>query len=147
MTSTVVPCRDDAECQALGGFLADRIYEFNAEVTGYSDARLLAGCIRDDAGDIVAGFSGYTCGGCCDLSLVWVRQDCRGQGLGTLLLRSAEAEAVARGCERIVLATHSFQAPGFYERLGFERKYTIEGRPRGHADVIYVKVLSRPASG
>jgi len=58
-----------------------------------------------------------------------------------LLLRSAEAEALARGCKRVVLATHSFQAPGFYERLGYERKYTIEGRPEGHADIIYVKVL------
>lgn len=30
---------------------------------------------------------------------------------------------------------------GFYERMGYERKYAIEGRPKGHADIIYVKVL------
>jgi ribosomal protein S18 acetylase RimI-like enzyme len=70
-----------------------------------------------------------------------VHERYRGQGLGTLLLRSAEVEAVARGCVRVVLATHSFQAPGFYERMGYERKYVIEGRPKGHADIIYVKVL------
>jgi predicted N-acetyltransferase YhbS len=58
-----------------------------------------------------------------------------------LLIRSAEAEATTRGCSRVVLATHSFQAPGFYERMGYERKYSIEGRPRGYEDVIYVKVL------
>jgi hypothetical protein len=40
-----------------------------------------------------------------------------------------------------VLATHSFQAPGFYERMGYERKYAIEGRPTGYADIIYVKCL------
>ena len=28
-----------------------------------------------------------------------------------------------------------------YERMGYERKYAIEGRPRGYADIIYVKVL------
>ena len=141
MEAQVIPCGDDADCQALGAFLADRIYEFNAKVTGYFDGMLLAGCVRSDAGEIIAGFNGHTWGGCCELAHVWVHERYRGQGLGLLLLRSAEAEAVARGCVLVVLATHSFQAPGFYERMGYERKYTIEGRPNGHADIIYVKTL------
>jgi len=145
--ATLVPCRDDAECEKLGAFLADRIYEFNAKATGYDDGMLLAGSIRNDAGDIVAGFNGHTWGGCCELSHVWVDERYRGQGLGSVLLRSAEAEAVARGCAQVVLATHSFQAPGFYERMGYEKKYAIEGRPKGYADIIYVKVLqASPAS-
>lgn len=137
----VISIRDEAECQTLGAFLADRIYEFNAKATGYFDGMLLAGCVRNDTGDVIAGFDGHTWGGCCELSHVWVHEQYRGQGLGALLLRSAEAEAVARGCVQVVLATHSFQAPGFYERMGYERKYTIEGRPKDHADIIYVKVL------
>jgi GNAT superfamily N-acetyltransferase len=141
----VLLCRDDAECQVLGTFLDDRIYEFNAKVTGYVDGRLLAGCVRDEAGAIIAGFNGYTWGGCCELSNVWVHEQHRGRGLGTRLLRSAETEAAARGCLRVVLATHSFQAPGFYERMGYERKCAIEGRPRGYEDVIYVKVLDDQA--
>ena len=139
----VTLCRDDAECQELGAFLVERIYEFNAKATGYFDGRLLGGRIHSDTGDVVAGFDGYTWGGCCELSHLWVEERHRGQGFGTMLLRSAEAEAIARGCLRIVLATHSFQAPGFYERMGYERKYAIEGRPRGYEDVIYVKVLQR----
>jgi GNAT superfamily N-acetyltransferase len=145
MDREIVPCRDDSECEELGSFLAERIYEFNARATGYYDGRLLAGCIRDDAGDVIAGFNGHTWGGCCELSHVWVNERYRGRGLGAGLLRSAEAEAVARGCIRIVLATHTFQAPGFYERMGYERKYAIEGRPRGYADIIYVKVLGAVA--
>jgi hypothetical protein len=42
---------------------------------------------------------------------------------------------------QIVLATHSFQAPGFYERMGYARKYVIEGHPQGNADIIFVKLL------
>jgi GNAT superfamily N-acetyltransferase len=143
MRATVMACRDDAECQGLNAFLVDRIYEFNAKATGYFDGMLLAGYIRSDTGDIIAGFDGHTWGGCCELAHVWVDDRYRGQGLGTLLLRSAEAEALARGCAQVTLATHSFQAPGFYQRLGYERKYAIEGCPKGHADVIYVKVLRR----
>lgn len=141
MQTKVIPCRNDAECQELGAFLTDRIYEFNAKVTGYDDGMLLAGSIRNDAGEVIAGFNGHTWGGCCELANVWVHEQHRGRGLGSLLLRSAEAEAVARGCVRIVLRTHSFQAPGFYERLGYERKYTIEGCPKDHADIIYIKPL------
>ena len=137
----VIPIRDEAQCEALGAFLADRIYEFNATATGYCDGHLLAACVRNDAGEVIAGYNGHTWGGCCELSNVWVHEEHRGRGLGALLLRSAEAEARARGCVQVVLATHSFQAPGFYERMGYERKYTIEGHPKNHADVIYVKVL------
>jgi ribosomal protein S18 acetylase RimI-like enzyme len=139
----IISPRDEPQCDALAAFLADRIYEFNAKATGYFDGMLLAGCVRSDTGEVIAGFNGHTWGGCCELSHVWVHEQYRGRGLGTLLLRSAEAEAVARGCVQVVLATHSFQAPGFYERLGYERKYTIEGRPNGHADIIYIKVLQR----
>lgn len=141
MQATVVTLEDDAECEALGAFLAERIYEFNAEATGYFDGRLLAGCIRSETGDVIAGFNGHTWGGCCELSYVWVHEQYRGRGLGTLLLRAAESEALARGCVRLVLASHDFQAPGFYERLGYERKYAVEGRPSGHASIIYAKVL------
>ena len=102
---------------------------------------MIAGFVRSDTGEVIAGFNGHTWGGCCEIAHVWVHERYRGQGIGTLLLRSAEAEALARGCARIVLATHSFQAPGFYERLGYERKYAIEGRPLGHANIIYGKVL------
>ena len=143
MRANVVSIRDEAECEALAAFLVERIYEFNAQATGYFDGMLLAGCVRSDAGEVIAGFDGHTWGGCCELSHVWVHEQFRGRGLGALLLRSAEAEAVARGCVQIVLATHSFQAPGFYERMGYERKYAIVGRPKDHADIIYAKALSK----
>jgi ribosomal protein S18 acetylase RimI-like enzyme len=141
MQHVVRLCEDDTTCEALGSFLEERIYEFNAKVTGYVDGRLLAGCVRNETGEVIAGFNGYTWGGSCELTNVWVHEQHRGQGLGALLLRSAEAEAAARGCLRIVLATHNFQAPGFYERMGYQRRYTIEEHPRGFEDVIYVKGL------
>jgi ribosomal protein S18 acetylase RimI-like enzyme len=65
----------------------------------------------------------------------------RGRGLGRALLQAAEAEAIRRGCQQIVLATHSFQAPAFYERLGYEKQGVIRDQPKGHANLIYVKWL------
>lgn len=141
MPIAVATLPTEAECEALGAFLADRIYEFNTRATGYVDGMLVAGCVRSDSGEVIAGYNGYTWGGCCELAHVWVHEEHRGRGLGALLLDSAETEARARGCVQIVLATHDFQAPGFYERMGFERKYVIEGRPMGHVDIIYAKSL------
>ena len=141
MQAIITSIRDEAQCQELGAFLAERIYEFNAQATGYHDGRLIAGCVRSDAGEVIAGYNGHTWGGYCEVSFLWVHEQYRGRGIGTQLLRSAEAEATASGCAQVVLTTHSFQAPGFYERMGYERKYAIAERPKSHANFIYVKTL------
>ena len=44
------------------------------------------------------------------------------------------AEARARDCRFLFLSTHSFQAQGFYEGLGFETLATIPDKPLGHAE-------------
>jgi GNAT superfamily N-acetyltransferase len=141
MALKAMELHDEARCREIDAFLADRIYEFNVQATGYADGKLLAATIQDDAGDIMAGINGYTWGGCCEITHVWVHERYRGHGLGRALLQAAESEAVRRGCEQVVLLTHSFQAPQFYEHLGYTRKYDIEGRPRGHADIVYIKRL------
>ena len=141
MPSNPVTLLDEQECAALGSFLADRIYEFNSQTTGHFDGKLLGGSILDPEGKVIAGFSGHTWGGSCELTNVWVSEKHRGQKLGRALLQSAEAEAGRRGCAQVVVLTHSFQAPGFYEANGYERKYAIENLPTGHSDFIYVKAL------
>jgi GNAT superfamily N-acetyltransferase len=141
MRTKPVTMLDEAQCQRLDAFLVARIYEFNSRATGYFDGRLFGSSLRNDAGEIIAGFNGHTWGACAKISNLWVAEHYRGQGLGTSLLHAAEAEAGNRGCMLIVLTTHSFQAPGFYERLGYERKYAIEGRPKGHSNIVFTKAV------
>ena len=123
------------------GYLEDRLYEFNAKATGIDDGLGLAVFGRDAHGEIAAGLCGHTWGGCCEIRQVWVDEKDRGHGIGRRLLEMAEAEARRRTCVQIVLATHSFQAPGFYRKLGFEIVDRLAGYPRGHELLRLRKVL------
>jgi ribosomal protein S18 acetylase RimI-like enzyme len=125
----------------LADELRERLYEYNAEATGVDDGRLMAWAVRDDDGYLVAGLAGWTWAGCGYIDQLWVRADHRGAGLGTRLLDAAEAEGRARGCVLMVVSTHSFQAPGLYERRGYVERGRVEGYPQGHAHIHLAKEL------
>jgi GNAT superfamily N-acetyltransferase len=120
--------------------LDKEINAFNAATTGYADGALLCITVRDDTGDLLAGLFGWTWGGCGYVDLLWVRSDQRGSGLGTRLLARAEEEIACRGCDQVALSTHSFQAPGFYARFGYEECGRTPAYPRGHD---YIHLLKR----
>jgi GNAT superfamily N-acetyltransferase len=123
--------------------LDERLYEFNVQATGILDGKLLALFLRDpDGAAPVGGLFGWTWGETCYVRYLFVPADLRNRGHGTGLMRAVEAEARARGCRQIVLATHDFQAPEFYRRLGFEMTGRVDGYPRGHAYLTMVKRLA-----
>src|SRR5712671_6131519 len=103
MQTEVVMLDDEVMCQQLDAFLVERLYEFNSNVTGYFDAKLLGAAVRNEGGEVIAGLSGYTWGGSAEISNFWVGERHRGRGLGTRILRAAEAEAIRRGCSQVVL--------------------------------------------
>ena len=136
MTST--PDHRDVEC------LKDRVDTFNVDETRIYDFKELAILLKDSTGQMFGGIYAYTWGGCLDIKLLWVRADCRGAGLGSNLMRAAEQEAIARGCHVATLETHSFQAPGFYKKLGYEEIGVLDGYPIHHKKYYLKKILSAP---
>jgi GNAT superfamily N-acetyltransferase len=137
---------DESTCADLQNFLVDRLYEFNAQATGYSDAQLIGAQVRNAIGETIAALDGYTWGGCCVVEHLWVHASQRGRGLGRALLEAAEAEAARRGCEQIVLSTHSFQSPAFYAHLGYEQQAVIRDQPKGHGNIVFAKRLGSSAA-
>ena len=61
------------------------------------------------------------------VDMLVVPEGLRRTGLGTSLMRRAEAEARRRGCHLMWLDTYAFQARPFYERLGFEVFSQMDG--------------------
>src|SRR5262249_24557101 len=98
--------------------------------------------VRDDLGTITAGIYGWTWGACCEIRYLWVQESLRAQGLGSRLLATAEQEAIRRGCRHVVLDTHSFQAPAFYRKLGYDVVAVVPDYPRGHQRIHLRKLLA-----
>ncbi len=138
--SRVLSIEDDPS-EADVHFVEEQLVAYNIAVTGYNDYRPLAVFVRDDAGAILAGLTGFTWGGALKIEYLWVREDLHGQGYGSRLVRAAEREAVARGCQQAVLDTHSFQAPDFYPRLGYVRCGQAEDWPVGYQQSYFHKRL------
>jgi len=123
-------------------WVADRLYEFNRAATGIDDGRGLNLFLRDAGGAIQAALTGHTWGDTCEVQNVWVHASLRRRGTGRQLLARAEAIARERGCAQILIATHSFQAPAFYAKLGFEPLFEVADYPRGHSEISLLKRLA-----
>ena len=141
MTRTPVPI-SVGEAPDVEALLAKRIYEFNSKATGYFDGEFFSATRRDESNTIQAGIYGYTWGGCCYISYLWVDEPHRGHGIGAALLAAAEEHAGTKGCALVLLATHSFQSPAFYEHMGYKQQAIVHDHPVGHANLVFAKAIA-----
>ena len=72
---------------------------------------------------------------------LWVADAYRKHGVGSQLMAGAEATARAQGCRGAYLDTFTFQAPKFYERLGYREFGRLNDFPPGHARIWFSKPL------
>ncbi|HEX4321122.1 MAG TPA: GNAT family N-acetyltransferase [Acidobacteriaceae bacterium] len=112
-----------------------QITEFNQVASDRpNDFRPLAILLTDpESGETLGGLWGWTSFDFLHIDLLIVPEPLRGSGLGRTVMLQAEAEAIQRGCHGAWLDTFSFQARGFYERLGYTVFGSIEGYPPGHS--------------
>lgn len=75
------------------------------------------------------------------VELLFVPERLRGQGVGRQLMEQAEAVAREKGCTGIWLDTYSFQAPRFYEKLGYVVFGEIANYPPGSSRFFLHKHL------
>lgn len=128
---------DKAQAVIRGG-----LAEYSTAQAGYRDARPLAVLVSDPGTrEVIGGLLGRTSMGLLFIDLFFLPESLRRQGIGSRVIRRAEDEAVRRGCSRAVLFTVTFQAPGFYERLGYHALGRIECDPPGHTRVCMTKTL------
>lgn len=97
--------------------------------------------LRDQAGVMRGGVVVGLFWGIAEIDFLWVHDDLRGQGFGRELLAAAERQAFEQGCQYAYLTTYSFQAPQFYQKMGYEIVAEIKDYPPGHTKYTLKKAL------
>lgn len=115
---------------------------YNDNIAGYADRQALAVLARDPAsGEVLGGAYGRSSLGLLFLDLFHLPESLRGRGLGSQILTAFEDEGRRRGCRHAVLYTISFQAPGFYQKHGWQVFGEIPCDPPGTSRVFLRKAL------
>jgi N-acetylglutamate synthase-like GNAT family acetyltransferase len=119
----------------------DGLEQYNRGAADFSTSLKFACIARLSSGTIVGGALARWWGQCCELQQVWVEEQHRFSGVGRRLVRMVEEEAVTRGCTLVYLDTFSFQAPGFYLKLGYEVACELKGFPNDTSKFVMRKNL------
>lgn len=75
---------------------------------------------RDSSNNLVAGLTASSSYGWLLVKILWVKDNCRGTGLGRTLMNQAEEKALELGCHHIWLDTSNPDAMAFYLSLGYK---------------------------
>lgn len=130
----------DQPAPALRDVIYERLVAFNDAKAGPANYRNFAAVLNDPSTDEqIGGLWGMSAGRWFFVEMIFVPEEHRGRGVGTALIRAAENAARGRGCVGIRLDTFTFQAPEFYEKLGYSELGRLKNFPPGHERIYYFK--------
>ena len=140
MDYNIVPITDGDD-----EFIEDKLVEYNLSMEPATQGKLFESISRkivDEEGNIIAGCLAIMyCWNVVAIDIIWVDEQYRGQGLGSMLLGEVEHEAMEKGCHLVHLDTFDFQAKGFYEKNGYSVFGILEDCPKGHIRYYLKKSL------
>ena len=127
---------------ALREPIEDGLMAFNDQVLGPSNREPLAIVLRDpEDEDIIGGIWAIFFRNWLFIEYLFVPEALRGSGAGSSLMAKAEEAARARGCIGVFLDTFDFQAPRFYEKLGYKQYGKLDTLV-GREQYFYAKKFS-----
>ncbi|WP_438437711.1 GNAT family N-acetyltransferase [Kluyvera sichuanensis] len=85
--------------------------------------------LRDEQDVMCGGLIGQRKGDWLSIDYLWVCETVRGDGVGSELIKRAEALAREKGCRHALVDTISFQALPFYQKQGYTLVKTLEDFP------------------
>ena len=124
---------DPHASESLKQVVVDHLDTYNIALTGLQEYSPVNFLLRDQGDEVMGGLLAQIWGGVLYVRILWVSEALRGRGFGRRLMEAAEQRAVERGCRHVFLDTFSFQAPGFYEKLGYQLYAKADDWPVGHA--------------
>ena len=95
-----------------------------------------------ESGEVCGGLYGRSYRGVAFIDRFFLPERLRRNRLGSRILAMAEEEAKRRGCAVIALFTLHIQAPGFYQKQGYEIAAKLEPPPPGATRFLMRKRLA-----
>lgn len=121
--------------------LREQLRAYNRQMGQVDQGTGLGIFLRDSEEKLIGGISAWLWGTTLEINFLWLSDSLRGQGIGQQLMEQIEKAAVARGAHQATLSTFTFQAPDFYQKLGYEIFATIDGLGNGHKKFFLRKNL------
>jgi GNAT superfamily N-acetyltransferase len=137
ITVTATPSPDDLATVGEG------LSAFNDSDVGPAGRMPLAVFVRDGAGTLVGGISGYTAWGWLYVQWLWLNESARGHGIAGRMLAAAETEAAARGCHGAYIDTFNPVALKAYQRAGYVPFGAMPDVPKGRTRTFLSKSLEQ----
>jgi ribosomal protein S18 acetylase RimI-like enzyme len=127
--------------------IIDPLIAYNDAQVGPRNRKEFALSVRSEMGEFVGGLLGFTHFNHFFIGALHVDQRFRKEGIGRELMKRAEALALKQGCDVIYLDTFDYQAPRFYEKLGFKVFGKLEDYPPGHQRFYLMKRIRKAENG
>lgn len=109
--------------------IGNLIRSYNRSIRETAESEPLNLYIKDEQGQLLAGLVAETFGNWLEIEYLFVKDDLRGQGIGSQLLQRAESEAKNRNCRYVFVNTYQFQAPAFYQKHDYQEVFTLKDYP------------------
>ncbi len=98
--------------------------------------------LKNSNEDIIGGIITSMLTGVMHLEILWVDEPYRGQGFGKKLVLRAEKLGKEKGYPASQTWTFSFQAPEFYQSIGYKVLGIFDGYANGITEYVLLKILS-----
>src|SRR5579863_1682354 len=122
----------DKDIKALDKAITDYNIQIAKELPRAEISRLDFAA-KNSEGRLLGGIQAYRVNwGILHVELLFVRENCRHQGIASSLLQHVEKIARTHHCYLAHLDTFDFQAKDFYLRHGYQIFGVLENAPKGH---------------
>lgn len=129
--------------KALEKLVEQELEKYEAQNGVSYNHRAFSFCAKEN-GETIGAVIGFTCFSEVYIDELVVMENHRGKGIGTQLIKTVEEYYRDCGFNNMNLCTNEFQAPKFYEKLGFQlefvRKNTDDPRLNKY---FYVKFFKK----
>ncbi|MBO4928142.1 MAG: GNAT family N-acetyltransferase [Clostridiales bacterium] len=126
----------------IGEFINEEFTAYgkqNGVVLNYDEFCFVA---EDDEGKILGVITGRAYYNEVHIGDLIVDHSCRRSGLGSQLVRKVEETYLGEGYDKITLTTFGFQAPEFYQKLGYKIEFIREDQDPKLSKYFLAKTLT-----